>query len=157
MSDFAMTADIHELSNELIPLIPEDGRRISNEEIQDALEKAAGEPVSDISLKQIKARVIELGIAEAAKGPGGGLKAIGVETPATTCSNKEEKKMATAKSTNSDKSLESWIGDAACSICGAKDAPKYKDYNLPLVFAKRLCDVFVDELDRIAVEVGSCK
>ncbi len=55
------------------------------------------------------------------------------------------------------KSLESWIWDAACSIRGAKDAPKYKDYILPLVFAKRLCDVFDDEIDRIAVEPGSRK
>ena len=54
-----------------------------------------------------------------------------------------------------DKSLESWIWDAACSIRGAKDAPKYKDYILPLIFAKRLCDVFDDELNRIATEVGS--
>jgi len=53
------------------------------------------------------------------------------------------------------KSLESWIWDAACSIRGAKDAPKYKDFILPLIFAKRLCDVFDDELDRIASEVGS--
>ena len=56
-----------------------------------------------------------------------------------------------------DKSLESWIWDAACSIRGAKDAPKYKDYILPLIFTKRLCDVFDDELDRIAREVGSRK
>src|SRR6266496_1561880 len=56
---------------------------------------------------------------------------------------------------NGDKSLESWIWDAACSIRGAKDAPKYKDYILPLVFAKRLCDVFDDEVNRIAKEVGS--
>ena len=54
-----------------------------------------------------------------------------------------------------DKSLESWIWDAACSIRGAKDAPKYKDYILPLIFTKRLCDVFDDELNRIAKEVGS--
>jgi type I restriction enzyme M protein len=54
-----------------------------------------------------------------------------------------------------DKSLESWIWDAACSIRGAKDASKYKDYILPLIFAKRLCDVFDDELNRIAKEVGS--
>jgi len=54
-----------------------------------------------------------------------------------------------------DKSLESWIWDAACSIRGAKDAPKYKEYILPLIFAKRLCDVFDDELNRIAKEVGS--
>lgn len=54
-----------------------------------------------------------------------------------------------------DKSLESWIWDAACSIRGAKDAPKYKDYILPLIFTKRLCDVFDDEINRIAKEVGS--
>ena len=33
-----------------------------------------------------------------------------------------------------DKSLESWIWDAACSIRGAKDAPKFKDYILPLIY-----------------------
>lgn len=56
---------------------------------------------------------------------------------------------------NIEKSLEAWIWDAACSIRGAKDAPKYKDYILPLIFTKRLCDVFDDELNRIAAEVGS--
>ncbi|MCH7820959.1 MAG: SAM-dependent DNA methyltransferase [Proteobacteria bacterium] len=56
-----------------------------------------------------------------------------------------------------DKSLEAWIWDAACSIRGAKDAAKYKDYILPLIFTKRLCDVFDDEVDRIAKEVGSRK
>jgi type I restriction enzyme M protein len=61
--------------------------------------------------------------------------------------------MATDGTNN--KSLESWIWDAACSIRGAKDAPKYKEFILPLIFAKRLCDVFDDELDRIAKEVGS--
>jgi type I restriction enzyme M protein len=53
------------------------------------------------------------------------------------------------------KSLESWIWDAACSIRGAQDAPKYKDFILPLIFAKRLCDVFDDEVNRIAAKVGS--
>lgn len=57
-------------------------------------------------------------------------------------------------SVNNDKSLEQWLWDAACSIRGAKDAPKYKDYILPLVFTKRLCDVFDDEINRIAREVG---
>ena len=32
---------------------------------------------------------------------------------------------------------------------------KYKDFILPLVFTKRLCDVFDDELNRIAKEVGA--
>ena len=62
-----------------------------------------------------------------------------------------------AKKDNNSKSLESWIWDAACSIRGAKDAPKYKDYILPLIFTKRLCDVFDDELNRISKEVGSRK
>jgi len=56
---------------------------------------------------------------------------------------------------NNDKSLESWIWDAACSIRGAQDAPKYKDFILPLIFVKRLCDVFDDEVDRIGEKVGN--
>ena len=62
-----------------------------------------------------------------------------------------------AESISKDKSLESWIWDAACSIRGAKDAAKYKDYILPLIFTKRLCDVFDDEVNRIAAEIGSRK
>ncbi|MDT3669648.1 MAG: class I SAM-dependent DNA methyltransferase [Aromatoleum sp.] len=54
-----------------------------------------------------------------------------------------------------NKNLEQWIWDAACSIRGAQDAPKYKDFILPLVFAKRLCDVFDDEIDRLAESYGS--
>ncbi len=54
------------------------------------------------------------------------------------------------RSRNQVKSMESWIWDAACSIRGAADAAKYKDYILPLIFVKRLCDVFDDEIDRIA-------
>jgi type I restriction enzyme M protein len=53
------------------------------------------------------------------------------------------------------KSLENWIWDAACSIRGAKDAAKFKEFILPLIFIKRLCDVYDDELNRIAKEVGS--
>lgn len=59
--------------------------------------------------------------------------------------------------TRAVKSLEAWLWNAACSIRGAKDAPKYKDFILPLVFAKRLCDVYDDELHRIATKVGSRK
>ena len=58
---------------------------------------------------------------------------------------------------HNDKSLEQWLWDAACSIRGAKEAAKYKDFILPLVFTKRLCDVFDDELNRISKEVGSRK
>jgi type I restriction enzyme M protein len=50
--------------------------------------------------------------------------------------------------------LETWLWDAACSIRGAVDAPKFKDYILPLVFLKRLSDVFDDEVDRLAEKFG---
>lgn len=36
-----------------------------------------------------------------------------------------------AQTNGTDKSLESWIWDAACSIRGAKDAPKYKEFFVP--------------------------
>jgi type I restriction enzyme M protein len=34
------------------------------------------------------------------------------------------------------------------------DAPKFKDYILPLIFLKRLLDVFDDELDHLAEQFG---
>ena len=42
--------------------------------------------------------------------------------------------------------LENWLWDAACSLRGPVDAPKFKDYILPLIFLKRLSDVFDDEV-----------
>ena len=45
--------------------------------------------------------------------------------------------------------LENWLWEAACVIRGAIDAPKFKDYILPLVFLKRLSDVFEDELQQL--------
>ena len=55
------------------------------------------------------------------------------------------------------KSLETWLWEAACSIRGEIDAPKFKDFILPLIFVKRLSDVFDDELtalneDRLIAE-----
>lgn len=53
--------------------------------------------------------------------------------------------------------LESWLWDAACQIRGPLDAPKFKDYILPLVFLKRLSDVFDDEVRHLAHEFGDEK
>jgi type I restriction enzyme M protein len=55
----------------------------------------------------------------------------------------------------STKSMELMLWDAACSIRGEKDAPKFKDYLLPMVFLKRLSDVFDDEITRLAEDYGS--
>ena len=54
----------------------------------------------------------------------------------------------------STKPMEQMLWDAACSIRGEKDAPKFKDYLLPLLFLKRLSDVFDDEIGRLADEYG---
>lgn len=55
----------------------------------------------------------------------------------------------------STKSMEQMLWDAACSIRGEKDAPKFKDYLLPMVFLKRLSDVFDDEIARLAEDYGN--
>ena len=52
------------------------------------------------------------------------------------------------------KSMEQMLWDAACSIRGEKDAPKFKDYLLPLLFVKRLSDVFDDEVQRLTETYG---
>ncbi len=50
--------------------------------------------------------------------------------------------------------LENWLWEAACVVRGPLDAPKFKDYILPLVFLKRLSDVFDDEVAHLADEFG---
>lgn len=60
--------------------------------------------------------------------------------------------MANNKKENS--TLETWLWEAACKIRGEIDAPKYKDYILPIIFIKRLSDVFDNELDKLAEEYG---
>lgn len=52
------------------------------------------------------------------------------------------------------KPMEQMLWDAACSIRGEKDAAKFKDYLLPLLFVKRLSDVFDDEIGRLAEDYG---
>src|SRR5437899_12768812 len=53
--------------------------------------------------------------------------------------------------------LETWLWDAACQIRGPLDAPKFKDYILPLVFLKRLSDVFDNEVGNLTYDFGSEK
>lgn len=52
------------------------------------------------------------------------------------------------------RSMETLLWKAACSIRGEKDAPKFKDYILPLIFIKRLSDVFDDEIARLTEVYG---
>lgn len=69
--------------------------------------------------------------------------------------DKPESSTAAAKGRKLDVSaLESWLWEAACVIRGPLDAPKFKDYILPLIFVKRLSDVFDDEIAHLAKDFG---
>lgn len=50
--------------------------------------------------------------------------------------------------------LETWLWEAACKIRGEIDAAKYKDYILPIIFLKRLSDVFDDEVIKLSERFG---
>jgi len=65
--------------------------------------------------------------------------------------------MAKTNGTLDVSALESWLWEAACTIRGPLDAPKFKDYILPLIFLKRLSDVFEDEIVHLAHEFGDEK
>ena len=73
------------------------------------------------------------------------------ESAAGVTRRRSRRQQAAAPST---KPMEQMLWDAACSIRGARDAAKFKDYLLPLLFLKRLSDVFDDEIDRLAEEYG---
>ncbi|MBT9492828.1 MAG: N-6 DNA methylase [Paucibacter sp.] len=77
--------------------------------------------------------------------------AVEVSRRRAKAANKAPKTGGTAPST---KSMEQMLWDAACSIRGEKDAAKFKAYLLPLVFLKRLSDVFDDEVSRLAEDYG---
>jgi Type I restriction-modification system methyltransferase subunit len=55
------------------------------------------------------------------------------------------------------KELENWLWDIASILRGPIQAYNYKDYILPLVFLKRVSDVFEDEVKRVAVELNESK
>ncbi|MGH7177331.1 MAG: N-6 DNA methylase, partial [Tepidisphaeraceae bacterium] len=69
-------------------------------------------------------------------------------------SQKRQRRGITRSAVLSNKSMEQMLWDAACRIRGEKDAPKFKDYLLPLLFIKRLSDVFDDEVRRLTDQFG---
>ena len=74
-----------------------------------------------------------------------------IESAARVTRRRSHRKQVVVPSTQP---MEQMLWDAACSIRGEKDAAKFKDYLLPLLFLKRLSDVFDDEIDRLAEEFG---
>ena len=78
----------------------------------------------------------------------------GVAAEPTEAAAQVTRRRSYRASTPSTKPMEQMLWDAACSIRGEKDASKFKDYLLPLLFLKRLSDVFDDEIERLAEEFG---
>lgn len=74
--------------------------------------------------------------------------------PAEAAAQVTRRRSGRAAAAPTTKPMEQMLWDAACSIRGEKDAAKFKDYLLPLLFLKRLSDVFDDEIERLAEEYG---
>ena len=74
--------------------------------------------------------------------------------PAEAAAQVTRRRTRRAAAAPTTKTMEQMLWDAACSIRGEKDAAKFKDYLLPLLFLKRLSDVFDDEIERLAEEYG---
>jgi type I restriction enzyme M protein len=83
-----------------------------------------------------------------------GVDATGESTGGVSPSPVRRRRASAGAAAPSTKSMEQMLWDAACSIRGEKDAAKFKDYLLPLLFLKRLSDVFDDEIARLAEEYG---
>lgn len=79
------------------------------------------------------------------------LSAAPIEAAAQVTRRRRSTKQSSAPTT---KPMEQMLWDAACSIRGEKDAARFKDFLLPLLFLKRLSDVFDDEIDRLAETYG---
>ena len=93
----------------------------------------------------IAALASEAGIDAAAPAPSD------IESAARVTRRRSRRRRPAVPST---RTMEQMLWDAACSIRGEKDAAKFKDYLLPLLFLKRLSDVFDDEIERLAEEYG---
>ena len=103
------------------------------------------------TMPQKAARLAILDLAEEA-GVDTSEPAVNAVRSAVHVTRRRSRKDCSAAST---KPMEQMLWDAACVIRGEKDAPKFKDYLLPLLFLKRLSDVFDDEVERLAEEYGS--
>lgn len=149
MNTEALNRDVTDV---IIELIPEDGSRLANHELRSSIEKLLGITLSDEEFKAAKDTVVRMGLAEKVKGPGGGLRAAG-STEAQT------KPVATSSSTPGGpltlSQLESHLWEAANILRGSPvDRSDWKSYILPLLFFKRICDQWDEELSVMLAEYG---
>jgi type I restriction enzyme M protein len=113
-----------ELLDDFLEALGEAGTPAKNPALREALGWDAA------LYEEVKAELVAKGIVVRGKGRSDSVSLVGAEpaVKATAPAGNGRKAKAGGNGTPKDKSLESWIWDAACSIRGAKDAPKYKDY-----------------------------
>lgn len=141
-----------EITDSIIALIPENGSRITNDALMAGIARDLGIQVSNEAFNASKDHIVAMGLAEKAKGPGGGLRAAMVK--------QAEKRPMPMDAMNSGgpltlSQLESHLWEAANILRGSPvDRSDWKSYILPLLFFKRICDQWDEELTAMLAEYG---
>jgi len=141
-----------EITDSIIALIPENGSRITNDELMAGIGRDLGIQVSNEAFNASKDHIVAMGLAEKAKGPGGGLRAAMVK--------QAEKRSMPMDAMDSGgpltlSQLESHLWEAANILRGSPvDRSDWKSYILPLLFFKRICDQWDEELTAMLAEYG---
>lgn len=141
-----------EISDAIIALLPADGSRVSNRDLLAGIEKELATSLSEAEFKAAKEFVVAMGLADKVKGPGGGLRASG--------SQQVQTKSAAPTPNNTGEpltlsQLESHLWEAANILRGSPvDRSDWKSYILPLLFFKRICDQWDEELSAMLAEYG---
>ena len=123
-----------ELLNDFLEALERAGSPVRNPVRREALEWP------EAQFEEVKAELAARRIVVRGRGHSDTVSLVGAEPvqhlPTPSRNGKRAKSPGTgaAKEAAKDESLETWIWDAACSIRGAKDAAKYKDYILPTAF-----------------------
>jgi hypothetical protein len=141
-----------DVTDALIALIPEDGSRLTNQELRTTIENELGLALADDEFNAAKDVVVGMGLAEKVKGPGGGLRAAGIQPP--------QVKQVVTSSIIPDgaltlSQLESHLWGAANILRGSPvDRSDWKSFILPLLFFKRICDQWDEEHAVMLTEYG---
>ena len=141
-----------EITDAMIELIPDDGSRIPNKELRASVEEKVGNAVSDEDFEMAKGVVVDMGIAQKAKGPGGGLKGASIKPKQATPVVAEQIRPGGVLTLSQ---LESHLWEAANILRGSPvDRSDWKSYILPLLFFKRICDQWDEEQSAMLAEYG---
>ncbi len=142
----------HDITDAIISLLPEDGSRVPNSELRAAIERELATVLSDAEFNAAKDVVVAMGLVERAKGPGGGLRAVGSKQvqmkPGATTAIKPGEPLTVSQ-------LKTHLWEAANILRGSPvDRSDWKSYILPLLFFKRICDQWDEELSSMLAEYG---